>query len=225
MIRTAAAEKRTCQTRPMRVTGLCGGIGAGKSTVARLLADHGAFVIDVDLIGRQVIEPGGRAYDGVIEIFGTGILVQDAASPAPIDRGALASIVFSDPVELARLESVSHPAINAELDDQLDAAAAAGHRWVVLDMAVLVESSLGKNLASGRGYDRVVVVEAPQAERVRRLVESRGMDPDDAAARIASQTDDATRRAVADIVVSNDGDLDTLRDQVAAVVGELSEPL
>jgi dephospho-CoA kinase len=209
----------------MRVTGLCGGIGAGKSTVANLFAEHGAHVIDVDQLGRLVIEPDERAYQGVIDLFGDGILVTDAPSPAPIDRAALASIVFSDPADLARLESVSHPAINAELDALLDEAASAGHDWVVLDMAILVESSLGKDLPSGRGYDRVVVVEAPEDERVRRLVDTRGMDPGDAAARIASQTDDATRRAVADVVLANDGDLDALRLAVAAVVPGLRNPL
>ena len=203
----------------MRVTGLCGGIGAGKSTVAELFAEHGAHIIDVDLLGRLVIEPDGRAYDGVVELFGPGVLAEDGS----IDRGKLASIVFADPADLARLESVSHPAINAELDARLDDAAAAGHDWVVLDMAILVESSLGKNLASGRGYDRVVVVEAPVEERVRRLVETRGMDADDAAARIASQTDDATRRAVADVVLTNDDDLDALRAAVAAVVPDLRD--
>ncbi len=209
----------------MRVTGLCGGIGAGKSTVANLFAEHGAHVIDVDQLGRLVIEPDERAYQGVIDLFGDGILVTDAPSPAPIDRAALASIVFSDPADLARLESVSHPAINAELDALLDEAASAGHDWVVLDMAILVESSLGKDLPSGRGYDRVVVVEAPEDERVRRLVDTRGMDPGDAAARIASQTDDATRRAVADVVLANDGDMDALRLAVAAVVPGLRSPL
>ncbi len=208
----------------MRVTGLCGGIGAGKSTVANLFAEHGAHIIDVDQLGRLVIEPRGRAYQGVIDLFGDGILLADAPSPAPIDRAALASIVFSDPADLARLESVSHPAINAELDECLDAAERDGHGWVVLDMAILVESTLGQNLASGRGYDRVVVVETPEAERVRRLVETRGMDPADAAARIASQTDDATRRAVADVVLANDGDMDALRAAVAAVVPALSSP-
>lgn len=208
----------------MRVTGLCGGIGAGKSTVANLFAEHGAHIIDVDQLGRLVIEPDGRAYQGVIDLFGDGILVDDAPQPAPIDRAALASIVFSDPADLARLESVSHPAINAELDDRLDAAAHDGHNWVVLDMAVLVESTLGQNLPSGRGYDCVVVVETPEAERVQRLVETRGMDPADAAARIASQTDDATRRAVADVVLTNDGDMDALRAAVAAVVPTLSSP-
>ncbi|MEM7093811.1 MAG: dephospho-CoA kinase [Actinomycetota bacterium] len=208
----------------MRITGLCGGIGAGKSTVATLFAEHGAHLIDVDLLGRLVIEPGGRAYASVIELFGEGILAEVDDPQPPIDRAKLAAIVFSDPADLGRLERVSHPAIDAELDARLDEALAAGHSWVVLDMAVLVESRLGRDLPSGRAYDRVVVVEAPEATRIGRLVEARGMDPDDAARRIASQADDATRRAVADIILVNDGNLDQLRRSVDAVIAELRDP-
>jgi dephospho-CoA kinase len=206
----------------MRVTGLCGGIGAGKSTVAALFAEHGALVIDVDQIGRQVIDPGSRAFDDVVRLFGESILSVDESGVPAIDRAKLAPIVFGDPGELARLESVSHPAINAELDKRLIAASEAGHDWVVLDMAVLVESKLGQNLASGHSYDTVVVVEASESVRVARLVRSRGMDPADAAARIASQTDDATRRAVADIVMTNNGDVVELTAAVAAIVPTLS---
>lgn len=206
----------------MRVTGLCGGIGAGKSTVAGLFAEHGALIIDVDQVGRQVIDPGGRAFDDVVGLFGDAILSVDDAGVATIDRAKLAPIVFGDPAELARLESVSHPAINAELDEQLSVAHAAGHTWVVLDMAILVESTLGQDLPSGHSYDTVVVVEASEQVRVTRLVESRGMDAADAAARIASQTDDATRRDVADIVMTNNGDLGELTAAVAAIAPTLS---
>jgi len=206
----------------MRVTGLCGGIGAGKSTVAELFASHGALIIDVDQLGRKVIEPGGRAFDGVVELFGPDILNDE--SPPAIDRGRLATIVFADPADLARLETVSHPAINAELDELLLAARADGHDWVVLDMAILIESELGQNLPSGLSYDTVVVVETPQQIRIERLVETRGMDPDDAAARIASQTSDEHRRSVADVVITNDGDLGALARAVQESIPRLSSP-
>lgn len=202
----------------MRITGLCGGIGAGKSTAAQLMADLGAAVIDVDQIGREVIEPDGRAYHAVIELFGDQVVSDDGRT---IDRAALASIVFSDPADLARLESVSHPAINAEIDARLDELGEVD--WVVLDMAILVESRLGRDLPSGRSYDTVVVVEAPVEMRIERLVSSRGMDPEDAANRIASQTDDATRRAAADVVLTNNGDLEALRTAVAEVAGSLRQ--
>lgn len=206
----------------MRVTGLCGGIGAGKSTVAALLAERGAKVIDVDQIGRLVLEPHGRAYSSVVDLFGDEILAGDVDGQRSIDRGRLASIVFGDPAELKRLEGVSHPAINAELDEQLVRAARSGQHWVVLDMAVLVESKLGQDLASGHSYDTVLVVEASEERRVARLVEARGMAEADALARIRSQADDASRRSMADIVLFNDGDLDALVAAVAVLVPQLS---
>ena len=202
----------------MRITGLCGGIGAGKSTVAELFAEHGATIIDVDQLGREVIEPGGRAHAQVIAMFGERVVADDGET---IDRTALTGIVFADPAELAKLESVSHPAINAELDARL--AALDDVDWVVLDMAVLVESKLGQDLPSGRSYDTVVVVETPTDIRVERLVSSREMDPVDAANRIASQTDDETRRAVADVILTNDGDLEALRARVRSVLPALSD--
>jgi len=209
------------QTLVMRVTGLCGGIGAGKSTVARLFSKHGAYVIDVDQLGRQVIEPGGRAFDAVVELFGQGVLDDPNSETPAIDRGKLASIVFGDPADLARLEAVSHPAINAELDELLVAAQADGRDWVVLDMAVLIESELGQNLPSGLSYDTVVVVEAPEPTRIERLIETRGMGADDAAARIASQTSDEHRHNVADVVITNNGDLAALGQAVEQALPQL----
>jgi dephospho-CoA kinase len=190
----------------MLIVGLTGGIGSGKSTVAGLLAQHGAAVIDVDALGRQVIAPGGRAEAAVLAEFGPAV----ADADGHVDRAALAGAVFGDPAALARLTAISHPAINAELVERIDALPAAS--IVVLDMAILVESNLGR-IDPAHSYSRVVVVEAPEALRVERAV-ARGMRADDVRARIAAQASEADRRAVADAVVANDADLDTLTDRV-----------
>lgn len=189
----------------MLVIGLTGGIGSGKSTVAALMAERGAVVIDVDDVGRQVIAPGGRAEGAVLAEFGDAIRTADGH----IERAALARAVFGKPDALARLTAISHPAINAELAERLSALAAAGTRLVVLDMAILVESILGHGM-----YTRVIVVEAPVALRVARAV-ARGMRRADVEARIASQATDEQRRAVADLVIVNDGDLAALSARVA----------
>ena len=187
------------------VIGLTGGIGSGKSTVAAMLAGLGAYVVDCDALGRQVIEPHGRAYRRVIERFGPGIVRDDGH----IDRPALAAIVFADEAELAALNAISHPAIDAEIAERI--AAAPADSVVVLDMAVLVETDLG----AGQ-YDIVVVVEAPLEVRLARLAQ-RGMTADDARARMAAQATDDQRRAVADYVIDNGRDLEWLREQVAAL--------
>lgn len=187
------------------IVGLTGGIGAGKSTVARALADHGAQVIDMDGLGHLVLEPGGRAYDALIETFGTDILADDAT----ISRPALGGKVFGDPDALARLNAISHPAINAELADLLRASTS---EIVVLDMAILVESRLGR-LDPPWGYTVVITVEAPVELRVRRAVE-RGMDEADARRRVERQASEDERRSVADWVITNDTDEAALSVQV-----------
>jgi dephospho-CoA kinase len=185
-----------------RVVGLTGGIGVGKSTVAAELSRLGATIVDCDGLGRVVVEPGGLAYEPLVARFGPGILEADGR----VDRPELASRVFGDPEALADLNAVTHPAIDIEI---ARAIAAADTPTVVLDMAVLVESDLGKGQ-----YDEVLVVEAPLAVRLERLARDRGMDEDQARARIASQVDDAQRREVADHVLVNDGSLGELRDAV-----------
>jgi dephospho-CoA kinase len=188
------------------VIGLTGGIGSGKSTVATMLAERGAVVIDVDRLGREVIAPGGRAERAVIDELGTGIC--DEAGH--IDRAALAAVVFSEPEALTRLTRISHPAINAELGQRLDALPA--DAVVVLDMAILVESNLGR-ADPAHSYSRVVSVEAPAEVRIERAV-TRGMARPDVEARLAAQASDAERRAVADVVITNAGGLDELSAQV-----------
>jgi dephospho-CoA kinase len=182
----------------VRIVALTGGIGAGKSTVAARLNDHGAEVVDVDAIGRAVLEPDGAARDAVVEAFGPRILGADGR----IDRTTLAGIVFRDPAELARLTAISHPAINAELVGLLDGLPP--DSIVVLDMAILAESDLGRPDPE-HSYGTVITVEAPVELRVERAVR-RGMSEDEVRRRIAAQASEAERTAVADVVIVNDGD-------------------
>ena len=195
----------------MKVVGLCGGIGAGKSTVARLLAERGAVVVDVDALGRSVLALD-EVRHAVVAEFGDGVL--DAGGG--IDRAALAREVFSCEGRLTDLEAISHPAIDREIARHLEALASDPPDLVVLDMAVLVESDLGK-LSDGRGYTEVVVVEAHAEVRLERLV-ARGMAADDARARMAVQATDAERRAVADHVLVNDGDEADLAERVDELI-------
>lgn len=186
-----------------RVIGLTGGVGAGKSTAAAIMGQLGAVVVDCDQLGRDVVAVGGAAYQPLVDHFGPGIVTPSGE----IDRPALGAIVFNNADQLATLNAITHPAIDAEIAQAI--AAAPPDTVVVLDMAVLVESDLG----AGQ-YQEVVVVEAPSETRVERLSTHRGMEPADARARIASQVSDAERRAVADVVITNDGDVDALRRQV-----------
>ncbi|MHB8463288.1 MAG: dephospho-CoA kinase [Acidimicrobiales bacterium] len=188
----------------MVVIGLTGGIGAGKSTFAALLAARGAQVIDVDAIGRDVIAPGGPASAAVAAEFGT------------IDRRALAAIVFADPDARRRLEAISWPAIDAELERHVDLHSSAA--VVVLDMAVLAQGDLGRGV-----YGPVVTVEAPEPLRLARLIE-RGMSEEDARARMSSQVSEARRRDLADVVVDNDGDLPTLARAADEVWARFAQP-
>ena len=181
--------------------GLTGGIGSGKSTVAALLAERGARVVDADRIAREVVEPGTPGLAAVVAEFGSGVLADDGA----LDRAALAAIVFGDPAARARLDGIVHPLVRARAAELV--AAAPADAVVVQDVPLLVETG------QAAGFDLVLVVEADPDTRVQRLVD-RGLSADDARARMASQATDEERRAVADVVLRNDGDRDALAAQV-----------
>jgi dephospho-CoA kinase len=191
--------------------GLTGGIGSGKSTVAELLAGHGALVVDADRIAREVVEPGTPGLAAVVTEFGEQVLAPDGS----LDRPALASLVFSDPAARARLDAVVHPLVRARAAELLSAAPR--DAVVVQDVPLLVETG------QAGSYDLVVVVETEVEERVRRLV-GRGLTADDARARIASQASDEERAAVADVVLTNDGDRAGLAAQVDRLWAERVEP-
>lgn len=198
-------------TQTPTVIGLTGGIGVGKTTAANILAELGAIVIDCDQLGRDVAASDGLAFPGMVERFGDGVVGPDGE----LDRAALASIVFNDPQALADLNSITHPAIDTEIDLAIERAAT--DATVVLDMAVLVESNLG----AGR-YQQVLVIESPLDQRLDRLGQQRKMDPDDARARMASQATDEERRAVADHVIANDSDTEALRAALTAWWNDLA---
>lgn len=215
--RGAAIRWKTAYIALVLIVGLTGGIGVGKSTVTQLLAERGAVTVDVDGLGRQVIAPGGGAVEEVVRRFGEEVRGSDGG----IDRPALASIVFGDEENLAALNAISHPAINELLDaavDEVLAVAEPAGLIVVFDMAVLVESTLGQD--TRHPYEVVVTVEAPLTVRLDRL-EGRGMNRDDATARIESQVTDDERRAVAQFVVGNGGDLAALEGVVDELWSQL----
>ena len=181
--------------------GLTGGIGSGKSTVAVLLAERGAVVVDADRIAREVVEPGTPGLAAVAEAFGSDVLTAEGA----LDRPALAAVVFGDPAARARLDGIVHPLVRARSVEILGSLPA--DAVVVQDIPLLVETG------QAGSFDLVLVVEADVDTRVARLVQ-RGLGEDDARARIAAQATDEQRRAVADVVLDNSGTPEGLAAQV-----------
>ena len=196
----------------MRRVGLTGGIGSGKSTVAQMFADLGAWVVDADAIAREVVAPGSEGLAELVEQFGSQILTDNG----DLDRAAVAAVVFSDPSARERLNAIVHPLIARRTTELI--AAIPQDAVLVHDVPLLVE------LGMQATYDLVVVVDAPDDVRIRRLVQ-RGLDEDDARARIAAQASRDERLAVADVVIENAGDLDDLRRQVTAAWPQVSGQL
>lgn len=188
---------------------LTGGIGSGKSTVTRLLAGHGAVVIDADVLAREVVEPGTPGLTAVVGVFGPDIVDERGW----LDREALGRRVFADPAARARLEAIVHPLVReraAEIES-----GAGEHAIVVHDIPLLVETGRAAN------FDSVVVVDCPVDIAVRRVVADRGWDERDVRARVAAQATREQRLAVADHIVHNDGDRAALQRQVVALWARL----
>jgi dephospho-CoA kinase len=191
--------------------GLTGGIGAGKSTVARLLTGHGALVLDADLAARDVVAEGTEGLAAVVAEFGEGVLAPDGT----LDRAALAAIVFGDEARRTALNAIVHPRVRAWMEQR--AAAAPAGSVVIPDIPLLVETGLAAR------FDFVIVVDASDETRVGRLVRDRGMDEAQARARIAAQSPRETRLAAADAVIVNDGPVEELAPQVDALWSRLRD--
>lgn len=189
--------------------GLTGAIASGKSEVARLLAQRGAIVIDADALAREAVAPGTPGLAAVAEEFGPDILAADGS----LDRERLGRIVFTDADRRHALEAIVHPYVGQRSAELM--AQAGPDAVVVYDVPLLVEKQLQGD------FDVVVVVDATDETRLRRLVEVRGMTEADARARMAAQATRSQRLAVADVVVPNDGDLQALDERVAALWSDL----
>jgi dephospho-CoA kinase len=186
----------------MLLVGLTGGIGAGKSTVARMLAERGAVVFDADQLAREAIEPGTPGYEAVIDRFGSTIVGPDGS----VDREVLADVVFEDEAARRDLEAIIHPEVGRLFHEVTDARRDTDD-IVVHDIPLLVEAGMQD------GFDVVVVVEAPEAVRIARLAD-RAMPEPEARERMAAQATDEERARVADAVIHNTGDIEDLERQV-----------
>ncbi len=194
----------------MRV-GLTGGVASGKSTVAAIMADLGAVVIDADQLAREVVEPGTPGLEAVVAEFGAEMLGDDGR----LDRPKLGALVFADEEKRRRLEGILHPLIRAR-SAEIEAAAPKD-ALVVHDIPLLAESGQGDR------FDAVVVVDVPVETQVERMVRDRSWTKEDAESRVAAQASREERLAIATYVVENTGTRDDLRDRVTEVVDRLRQ--
>lgn len=195
----------------MLLVGLTGGIGSGKSTVARLLEDLGAVVFDADLLAREAVEPGTPGHGAVIERFGADVL----APGGELDREALASIVFADPSARRDLEQIVHPEVRRLFAEGSEAYRDTD-RVVVFSAPLLVETGMHT------AFEVLVVVSATVATQIERLMRQRGMSEASIRARIDAQAPLDDKAAVADFLVDNEGTLDELESQVERLWNDLS---
>lgn len=189
--------------RAFRV-GLTGGIASGKSTAAKFFAALGVPILDSDQVAREVVEPGQPPLERLVERFGRSILTPDGH----LDRPKLRDLVFADPKARADLEALTHPAIGAAMEAR---SAAAGGPYQVLVIPLLVEKNLGSHV------DRVLVIDCPEELQLRRLQARDGSSAEQARAILNAQASRAARLKGASDVITNDGDIGAVRDQVAAL--------
>src|SRR6266566_1419263 len=195
----------------MLLIGLTGNIASGKSEVARMLADHGATLIDADVLAREAVQPDTQALKDIVKRWGKDILKEDGS----LDRDALRQIVFADQIELDALNRIVHPGVTRLRDREIARAKERGDQIVVCIIPLLFERNLVEE------FDAIVLVDAPRPLRLERLVATRGLEETDAMNMIASQMPAELKRARADYVIENDGSLDKLERDVDALWSSL----
>ena len=191
----------------MYLIGLTGGLASGKSLVSTRLAELGATIVDADVLAREVVEPGTAGLAAITEHFGSAVVSADGT----LNRPALGAIIFADPEQREKLNSITHPAVWKRARELFDTAAA--DEVVVYDVPLLVEGAKGRQL----DFDLIVVVDASIETRLHRLMELRGMTREEAGHRLNSQASDAERLAIADVVIDNNGTVDATYEQVDAL--------
>jgi len=197
----------------VRIYGLTGNIGSGKSTVARLFTARGVPVVDADLIAREVVMPGRPALREIARKF-PGVVGPDGA----LDRKALAARVFNDASERAALNAIVHPRIAEEMGARMSALAAAGRPFAIYEAALIIENGLH------RGLDGLIVVTAPEEAQIERLRRREGMTEEEARARIAAQLPAAEKVRQATFVIENHGPEADLAAQVDRVLAQIGPP-
>jgi len=198
----ASAERAA---RRVPVIGLTGGIGSGKSTVADLLVERGAALVDTDRIAHELTAPGGAAIGPIRDAFGDTVIAPDGR----MDRAAMRALAFSDPDARRRLESILHPLIRERTTQDIESAARAGAPYVIVAVPLLVESGDWR----GR-YDRVLVVDCPPEVQVERVMRRNALPREQIDAIIAAQASRERRLAAADDVIDNGGAPDALPAQI-----------
>lgn len=192
----------------MDVVGLTGGIAAGKSTVARRLAELGAVVIDADQLARDAVQPGSPGLAAIVDRFSAAVLAEDGS----LDRPALGRIVFADDEARQALNGIVHPEVRRLYADAVaDARARDPRAVIVYDVPLLAEARAADE------FGTIVVVDAPAPVRIERLVTLRGMERAEAENRVAAQISDADRRAMADVVIDSSGSVDDTLAQTDAL--------
>ncbi len=195
----------------MLLVGLTGNIASGKSTVAQLLSERGATIIDADVLARRAVERGSKAFEAIVKRWGTSVLAPDGH----LDRAALRRVVFGNPKELESLNEIVHPEVEHLREMRISEARARGDRIVVCDIPLLFEKKMVDH------FDRIVLVDAPRPLRLERLVSDRGLRETEAMDMIAAQMPAELKRARADFVIDNATTLTQLEGRVNDVWASL----